>query len=435
VPSHLYSLSTAPNPRWSKAYATQPEILRYIEDCYDRLDVRRKVRLNTEIVGATWSEADSCWHLRTRNGAAFEASVVVSAIGMFHTPSVPPLPGLDQFEGTSFHSARWDHGTDLTGRRVAVVGTGASAIQVVPAIVDRVAHLDVYQRTAPWILPRNDPPYSADQQQIFAANPEEAAQHRQGLYDMFEETTAFLSGDPGAEAIANVARGYLERKVADPVLRAKLTPDYPFGCTRTLISSDYYPAVQRDDVDLVTADIERITATGIRTADGVERPVDTIVLCTGFRASEYLCGVEVIGRDGTSLRAHWGSTPRAYHGIAVPGFPNFFMMYGPNTNQGGNSILLILEAQAEFVADALGATRAVGATSIEVSADAMSRYERELERDLRGTVWAEGCTSYFHNASGQIVTQLPHTSGWYRDATRQITRDDFTFGGVACMTS
>jgi cation diffusion facilitator CzcD-associated flavoprotein CzcO len=171
------------------------------------------------------------------------------------------------------------------------------------------------------------------------------------------------------------------------------------------------------------------------TADGTERPADTIVLCTGFRASEYLCGVEVIGRQGTSIRAHWGSTPRAYHGMAVPGFPNFFMMYGPNTNQGGNSILLILEAQAQFVADALGVTRALGASSIEVSAGAMDRYERALERDLRETVWAEGCTSYFHNANGQIVTQLPHTSGWYRDATRAIDRDDFTFGGVACMTS
>jgi cyclohexanone monooxygenase len=435
VPSHLYSLSTAPNPQWSKAYAAQPEILRYIEDCYDRLDVRRKVRPSTDIVAAAWSEDDTCWHLRDRNGEHFEASVVVSAVGMFHTPSVPAIPGLEEFTGTRFHSARWDHDSDLTGRRVAVVGTGASAIQVVPAIVDRVAHLDLYQRTAPWVLPRNDPPYTPEQQHVFTAQPDEAARHRQGLYDMFEETTAFLSGDPGAEAIANVARGYLERKVADPTLRAKLTPDYPFGCTRTLISSDYYPAVQCDHVDLLTAGIERITPTGIRTADGIERPADVIVLCTGFRAAEYLCGVEVLGRNGTSIHAHWGSTPRAYHGIVVPGFPNFFMMYGPNTNQGGNSILLILEAQAEFVADALDATRAAGASSIEVSVGAMARYERELEHDLRGTVWAQGCTSYFHNATGQIVTQLPHTSGWYREATTQINRDDFTFGGVASLTS
>lgn len=435
VPSHLYSLSMAPNPQWSKAYAAQPEILRYVEDCYDRLDVRRKVRPNIDIVAAAWSEADERWYLRDRNGQQFEASVVVSAVGMFHTPSVPAIPGLGIFDGTQFHSARWDHDRDLTGRRVAVVGTGASAIQVVPAIVDQVAHLDLYQRTAPWILPRNDPPYSAEQRRDFAACPEEAAEHRRGLYDMFEETTAFLSGDPGAEAIANVARGYLERKVADPVLRAKLTPDYPFGCTRTLISSNYYPAVQSEHVDLVTTNIERVTATGIRTTDGIERPVDTIVLCTGFRAAEYLCGVDVRGRNGLSIQDHWNGVPRAYHGIAVPGFPNFFMMYGPNTNQGGNSILLILEAQAEFVANALGAMRSRDASSIEVAPVAMADYEQDLERELTKTVWAEGCTSYFHNAAGQIVTQLPRTSGWYREATRQLIHDDFIFGGVTCMTS
>ena len=435
VPSHLYSLSMAPNPHWSKAYAAQPEILRYVEDCYDRLGVHRKVRPNTDIVAASWTEADALWHLRDRKGEEFEASVVVSAVGMFHTPSVPAIPGLGEFTGTQFHSARWDHDSDLTGRRVAVVGTGASAIQVVPAIVDQVAHLYLYQRTAPWILPRDDPPYSAEQQQVFAAHPEEAAQHRQGLYAMFEETTAFLSGDPGAEAIANVARGYLDRKIADPVLRTKLTPDYPFGCTRTLISSNYYPAVQREHVDLVTASIERVTSTGIRTADGMERPADAIVLCTGFRAAEYLCGVEVTGRNGTSIHDHWGGVPRAYHGIAVPGFPNFFMMYGPNTNQGGNSILLILEAQAEFVANALGAIRARNASSIEVAPEAMVHYERDLEQELEKTVWAEGCTSYFHNDSGQIVTQLPRTSGWYRKATQQLIHDDFIFGGVTCMTS
>lgn len=249
VPSHLYSLSTAPNPDWSRAYATQPEILRYIEDCYDRMEVRPKVQLGTDIVAATWSESDLRWGLRDRNGGRFEASVLVTATGMFNSPSVPALSGLDRFEGTQFHSARWNHDHDLTGRRVAVIGTGASSIQIVPAIVDRVAHLDLYQRTAPWILPRNDPPYAIEQRQAFATHPEEAAQHRQGLYEMFEQTTAFLTGDPGAAAIAAVARDYLERKVPDPVLRAKLTPDHPFGCTRTLVSSDYYPAVQRDPCD------------------------------------------------------------------------------------------------------------------------------------------------------------------------------------------
>jgi cation diffusion facilitator CzcD-associated flavoprotein CzcO len=201
------------------------------------------------------------------------------------------------------------------------------------------------------------------------------------------------------------------------------------------VSSDYYPAVQRDNVELITDGIERITPTGVRTVDGVDRPVDTIILCTGFRASDYLGNVQVVGREGESLHDRWSGRPRAYHGMAVPGFPNFFMMYGPNTNQGGNSILLILEAQAQFVASALDSMRKMSASSIEVTADGMERYERQLESDLRKTVWAQGCRSYFLTAAGDIVTQLPHTSGWYRDATQRINQDDFTFGGVRCMTS
>ena len=198
VPSHLYSLSAVPNPRWSRAYATQPEILRYIEHCYDRLDVRRKVRVGTDIVAATWSETGAIWQLYDRSRGRIDASVVVTATGMFHSPTVPAILGLDDFAGTRFHSARWNHDHDINGARVAIVGTGASAIQIVPAIVDRVAHLDLYQRTAPWVLPRHDPPYTFEQQQAFDAHPEEAAQHRQGLYDMFEQTTAFLTGDKGA---------------------------------------------------------------------------------------------------------------------------------------------------------------------------------------------------------------------------------------------
>jgi cation diffusion facilitator CzcD-associated flavoprotein CzcO len=434
VPSHLYSLAAAPNPDWSRAYAAQPEILSYIEHCYDRLDVRRKVRVGTDIVTATWSEANASWQLCDRRGVQYEASVVVTATGLFHSPSVPALPGLDEFAGTRFHSARWNHERDITGARVAVVGTGASAIQIVPAIVARVAHLDLYQRTAPWVLPRHDPPYTPEQRAAFDAHPEEVAEHRQGLYDMFEQTTAFLTGDEGAESIAAISREYLRRKVSDPALRAKLTPDHPFGCTRTLVSSDYYPAVQHDRVELVTEGIERITPTGIRTLDGIERPADTIVLCTGFRASDYLSGMQVTGRNATSIHDRWAGLPRAYHGMAVPEFPNFFMMYGPNTNQGGNSILLVLEAQAQFVANALETMRRKNASTIEVSVGAMDRYERQLERDLRRTVWSEGCRSYFHGAAGDIVTQLPHTSGWYRDATQRINQDDFMFGGVTSTT-
>jgi cation diffusion facilitator CzcD-associated flavoprotein CzcO len=435
VPSHLYSLSYAPNPSWSRAYAGQAEILAYVEDCYDRFDVRRKVRTGTDVVAATWSEADGVWRLRDRGGGRWEARVLVSAIGLFNTPAFPAIPGLDDFTGTMFHSARWDHDHDLTGRRVAVVGTGASAIQVVPAIVERTAHLDVYQRTAPWILPRRDPPYTAEEQARFAAEPEVAARHRAEIHDSYEQTVAFVAGHPSVASLAAVARGYLERKVADPELRARLTPDVPFGCKRTLISSAYYPAIQRPDVELVTTGIERFTPAGIRTRDGVERPADTIVLCTGFRAAEYLCGIDVAGRGGTRLAEHWAGRPRAYHGICVPGFPNFFMLYGPNTNQGGNSILLMLEAQAEFVAATLRAAHEAGAATAEVTPEAMRRYSRQLEAAMVRTIWVGGCDSYFHNAAGDIVTQLPQTAGWYRQATQAIDRGDLVFDGAASTTT
>lgn len=427
VPSHLYSLSFAPNPDWSRTYATQPEILSYVEDCYDRLGVRGAVRTGTTVVSARWNGSTASWQLVDQRGEVCEADVVVSAVGMFSTPRWPDIDGLDAFAGTVMHSARWDPDHDLTGERVAVLGTGASAIQIVPAIVDQVAHLDLYQRSAPWVLPRRDEAYTVEDRRRFSEDPAAAAAHRRELHEGFEQTTAFLTGDPVADTIARFAADYLERKVPDLELRERLRPRSPFGCTRTLVSSDYYPAVQRPEVDLVTDRIECITRTGVRTVDGTERPVDTIVLCTGFHAAEYLRGITVTGRDGRDLHATWSGTPSAYHGICVPGFPNFFMMYGPNTNQGGNSILLVLEAQAQFVAAALDELDRREGSSIEVTDEAMDRYRDELRRDLAGTVWADGCRTYFHGAGGEVVTQLPHTTGWYRERTERIEPGDFRF--------
>ncbi len=430
VPSHLYSLSFAPNPDWSRTYATQPEILHYIEDCYDRFDLRRKVRFSTEIVEVAWDGGRYQWRMRDRDGRRYEARIVVSAIGMFHTAAVPDFEGLGDFEGTTFHSAHWDHDHDVTGRRVAVIGTGASAIQIVPAIADRAKKVDVYQRTPPWILPRKDAPYTHEQRRTFAEQPEVARRLRDELHDAFEQSTTFFTGDPAGAALEAFARGYVERKVRDPDLRASLTPDYPIGCKRTLVSSNYYPALQRDHVELVTTAIERIEPDGIRTSDGTERPCDTIALCTGFRATEYLGGIEVVGRDGAELHERWAGVPRAYHGMAVPGFPNFFMLYGPNTNQGGNSIILILEAQARFVVGALEAMRADGARAVEVRPETMQRYLAELEAALGRTVWSSNCDSYFRTPGGDIVTQLPHTSGWYRERTARFTAGDFELTGA-----
>ena len=424
VPSHLYSLSFAPNPHWSRTYASQPEILRYIEDCYDRFDVRRKVRASTEIVAARGRTSVDAGGSETPTASSTRRTCSCRPSGCSIPRRYPTSPGSATSPGRSFIPRRWNHDHDLTGRRVAVIGTGASAIQVVPAIAERTEHLAVYQRTPAWILPRRDAAITEEQQRAFAADPEAALRHRTELYELFEQTIAFIPG-PTADLLAEIGRSYLERKVADPALRAKLSPDYPIGCKRVLVSSDFYPAVQRDDVDLVTERIERITPTGIRSADGTERPCDTIVLCTGFRATEYLRGIDVIGREGTSIHDHWAGTPRAYHGMAVPGFPNFFLLYGPNTNQGGNSIILILEAQAHFVALAIQTMRERRMSSVEVRREAMQRYVSDLKLALDGTVWSGACDSYFRTPGGEIVTQLPHTSSWYRDRTRRFDPDDF----------
>ena len=429
VPSHLYSLSFAPNPDWSRTYATQPEILRYIEDCYDRFDLRRRVRCETEIDSMAWDGELHLWRLSDRDGGRYEARIVVSAIGLFHTPSVPDLPGLDKFAGTTFHSAHWNHDHDLTGLRVAVIGTGASAIQIVPAIAGRAGRVDVYQRTPAWILPRKDEPYSDEERRTFADRPEVARHLREEQHDTFEHATTFFTGDPTGAAIEAFARDYLARKVPDPELRARLTPDYPIGCKRTLVSSSFYSALQRNEVELVTAGIERIEPGGIRTVDGTERPCDTIVFCTGFHAAEYLRGVAVTGRDGVDLHRRWSGVPRAYHGLAVPGFPNLFLLYGPNTNQGGNSIILILEAQARFVAEVVRVMLEQGSTAVEVRTEAMARYVKDLTSALEGTVWNGGCDSYFRSAGGEIVTQLPHTSGRYRRQVERFPAGDFELNG------
>lgn len=428
VPSHLYSLSFAPNPRWSRTYATQPEILAYIEDCYDRFAIRPKVRVSTSIVGLRWQEDTHSWRLTDASGTEYEAAVVVSAIGLFHTPAVPSLPGADDFGGVTFHSARWDHDHDLSGQRVAVIGTGASAIQVVPAIVDQVARLTVYQRTPPWIVPRKDETFSDSQKAAFATDPELVRRYRSELYELFERNTAFIAGDPAAVHIDSLARSYLRQKVTDAELRARLTPDHPVGSKRILVSSEFYPAIQRDTVELVTEPIEKVVSAGIVTADGTERAHDTVVYCTGFHVVEYLKGVEVLGRGGIDIHRVWAGVPRAYHGLAVPGFPNLFMMYGPNTNQGGNSIILVLEAQAQFVMSALDAMRSAGSSRIELRPEAMARYLVELDRALAATVWADGSGGYFRTASGDVVTQLPYTSGSYADRIEYIDPGDFDLG-------
>ncbi len=424
VPSHLYSYSFALKADWSKTYAQQPEILRYFEDCADRFGIRPHLRPNTRIASARWDEGLRRWRLTDAEGKAYESDVLVSAVGTFATPSTPDIAGLDSFGGPSFHSARWEHEHELAGKRVAVIGTGASAAQIIPEVAKAAVQVDVYQRTPQWILPRSDKPFSEDEKRRFARSRRTARRHRDELYWAFENTIAFRNDDGVADGLKAIALSHIDHRITDEKLKSKLTPDYPFGCKRTLICSDFYKAVMQDNVELITEPIDHVTPTGIVTGDGGERPADIIVLATGFKATEYLAELEVVGREGRKLHDDWAEVAHAYLGLTVSGYPNFFMLYGPNTNQGGNSIIIILEAQAAYVVSALRAMRWRRARAVDVRRDVMERYNRELAQALAGTVW-DGCQSYFRNANGRIATQLPQTSRWYANRTKHFRMKEY----------
>ncbi len=425
VPSHLYSYSFALKPDWTKTYATQPEILRYFEDCADRFGIGPHLRTGVRVEAARWDEAARHWLVTDDAGLLYEADVLVSAIGTFTTPSLPDIEGLSTFAGPSFHSARWEHEHDLRGRRVAVIGTGASAAQIVPELAQVCAQVDVYQRTPQWIMPRKDVVFTEEEKERFAHDPEAMAKHREEIFWGFENTIAFRVDDDGAAPLEALARNHIEYRITDEELKAKLTPDYPFGCKRTLVCSDFYKALLRENVELLTDPIDHVTPGGVVSVDGTERAADVIVLATGFKATEYLEGIDVVGRGGRRLHEDWSEVAHAYLGLAVSGYPNFFMLYGPNTNQGGNSIIVILEAQAGYVVGALAAMEAEGIDALQVRRDVMDAYNRDLAEALEGTLWQHGCQSYFKNANGRIVTQLPQTSLWYAERTREFRPEEY----------
>ncbi len=416
VPSHLYSFSFAPNPWWTRTYATQPEILAYLEACTDRFGVRPHVRTGIRIEEARWDERASSWVLTASSGERFEADVLVSGLGMLNVPHVPDIPGAERFTGRSFHSSRWDHSVPVAGERVASVGTGASAVQYVPAIAPEVDHLTVFQRTPIWITPRHDVPYSSHEQRRFARVPLAARRHRWQIWMTYQRAD-FRADSELTTMQTALARSYLHRKVEDPQLVARLTPDYPVGCKRPLMSRQWYPALTRSNVRLVTEPITEITETGLITADGEHHDVDTIIYGTGFVANEFLTTVDIIGEGGQHLRDAWEDGAEAYLGLSVAGFPNFFMLYGPNTN-GVNSILFFHEAQSHYVMAALATMRLLGVGAVDVRRRVMVRYNRRIQAAMEGTVWLAGCSNYFTAASGKVVTQLPFSGGRYWLATR-----------------
>nr|WP_207550534.1 NAD(P)/FAD-dependent oxidoreductase [Mycobacterium mantenii] len=423
VQSHLYSFSFALNRNWSRTYARQPEILAYLESVADDFDLRRHLNLRTYVRRAQWNE-DSCeWELQLQQAnsdtvTTLRSDVVVSAVGLFGPPRLPDIDGLGGYRGHVMHTSAWEPGVDLAGKKVAVIGTGASAVQVVPELARIASRVTVFQRTPPWMVPKDDRPFSARELARFRRHPWAAHRERWRIWKQFHDFAGNAVEDPQVASRSRVATSFLQRTVGDEWLRLALTPDYPFRCKRVLLGDDYYRALQKDHVDLVTEPIARVTATSLATASGGSVDADAIVCATGFQTSRYLAGIEIIGRGGESLHEHWGDDPSAYLGVAVSGFPNFFMLYGPNTNQGGNSIVYILEAGARLVASAVSRLARRGGY-LDVRPEAEKRYNDALSADLERTIWTQ-CASYFRSPSGRIVTQWPYTELEYARRTWRL---------------
>jgi cation diffusion facilitator CzcD-associated flavoprotein CzcO len=420
VPSHLYELSFAPNPRWSRRYAPQAEIQAYLEDVARRHGVLDRIHTGTEVERARWDDERDTWVLETSAGT-HEADFLITACGQLSVPSVPPIPGLESFAGPMFHTAHWRHDVDLAGKRVAVVGTGCSAIQVVPAIQPLVEHVDVYQRSPGWTMPKMDFAYSERAKRLFARFP---------VLQRLDRALVLAFHELGALAMTRrrwllrpfraVGRRQIAKAIEDPELRRKVTPADEIGCKRVMLTDDWYPTLTKGNVELVADRIERVTPTGVRTADGAERQADVLVLATGFATHGFVAPMEVTGAGGRTLAEEWGDVARAYLGATVPGFPNMFLLYGPNTNGGTGSVVYTIECALGHVLAGLAELERAGGRRIEVRRAAAERFDRELRAALEGTVWHTGCTSWYVDDDGNDPSQWPWTWREYRRRTARI---------------
>jgi cation diffusion facilitator CzcD-associated flavoprotein CzcO len=409
VPSILYSLTDEQNPRWSRLFAGQQEIWEYMYDVARRHRLLPRLRLEHELQSATWDDERQHWAVQTSQGS-FTANVLVGAVGALAEPRIPQLPGLDSFEGTWFHSAQWNHDHDLRGRNVAVVGTGASSIQVVPSIQPEVSRLYLFQRTPPWVMPRKPIQISAEWQERFARSPWLLKLARGAIFSIAEANHVTFSHPRLGGLAQHVARKHIERHVLDAELRAKLTPDYRLGCKRILGSESWYPAITAPNVEVIGSALAGITPTGVIGADGERREVDTIIFATGFHVTDNPVADAVVGRHGTTLAEEWRGSPKAYFGTTVAGFPNYYHLLGPNTGLGHNSVLLMIEAQVKYIAQALDFRRHHGLASIEPRPEAQEAYVAEVDQAMGGSVWtAGGCQSWYLDETGRNSALWPGT--------------------------
>jgi cation diffusion facilitator CzcD-associated flavoprotein CzcO len=421
VASHLYSFSFEPNPDWSRAYSPHNEIREYFERCVDKYALASSIRYQSEANDASYDAVSGRWTVTTTGGDMYRCRVLVSGLGQLNRPNIPGFPGMDSFQGPSFHSARWDHSVDLRGKRVAVIGNAASAIQLIPPVAEVAEQVYVYQRSANYIVPRNDHTYSDAEKGRFRNFPwmMKLTRLRFFLRQELLMFGAMLTGSLRNRLASKLARATMEEHIADPVMREQLTPDYPLGCKRILVSDDYYPALASGKVELVTSPIQAIGESGVITEDDIDRDVDVIVYATGFKATEFLATVDIQGIGGHKLAAAWAGGAEALHGIAVPDFPNLFLLYGPNTNLGHNSIIYMVEAQVRYITQCIGKMLAHDIKALEADATASQRYNAELQAALEDTVWGGECGSWYKNAEGKIINNWPHSAFRYRQSMRQ----------------
>jgi cation diffusion facilitator CzcD-associated flavoprotein CzcO len=420
IPAMLYSFSFAPKTDWSRTYPTQPEIFAYLRECARRFRVEHHVRLGTDVVEARYDEARAVWIVATKDGPTYVARVLVSAMGGLSNPYVPDIPGRDAFAGPQFHSATWPD-VSLEGRDVAVIGTGASAIQLVPQIAAHVRTLALFQRTPPWILPKPDFPVGRTARMLRRFLPGYAWALRKIAYWTHEVRAIGFTVNPALLArTEKLARRHLARQIADPALRAKLAPDYRMGCKRVLIANDYYPALTRENVAVIDAPIARIERDAIVTADGVRHPADAIVYGTGFRAQEGVGRVRIVGAGGRTLDDAWRDGMEAFLGVNVAGFPNLFMLVGPNTGLGHSSMIFMIESQINYVLSALRFLRGRGATALDVRPDVQDAFNAALQRRMERTVWTSGCRSWYLDANGKNTTLWPGFTFEFRRKTYRV---------------
>ena len=433
IPSHLYSFSFEPKPDWKNPFSFQPEILDYMKGVADKYGLRRYIEFNSLVDRAYWSDEDLRWHVFTTDGREYISQFLVSGAGALHVPALPDIDGRDDFAGAAFHSAQWDHSVDLTGKRVAIIGTGASAIQIVPEIVGQVAELQLYQRTPPWVVPRSNPEIPAGLRDALSTVPGLRALVRAGIY-WGQEALAFgMTQRPGVLKVLEVISKYnIRRSVKDRELRRKLTPNYRLGCKRILNSTTYYRAVANPKTELITDPIARITPEGIVTADGRERPADVIIYATGFHVTDSYTYVQIKGQYGEDLVDRWNQEGiGALRGVTVAGMPNLFFLLGPNTGLGHNSVVFMIESQINYVADAITSCDKAGAQALVPTRSAQDRFNAELQDKLAGSVWnSGGCASWYLDEHGRNTVLWGGYTWQYWLATRSIKPAEYQFLGV-----